>query len=157
MSVQTSASAATVEHAPPEAPAPQSAPQSDLRRLAAAETGRAQLIEQLVAQGVGWSRADRVAEASVRRAKARRNGQAFYFADLEAEFDALCRSADAEPKTIENAKRRVWATAREIAEQQGCTLEEALFFCFAEGLHLHSQLLASSSVPADAPVGVGPH
>ena len=158
------AAATTFEHAQtPEtfhSPAPQpSAPQRDLNQLAAAEEARGQLIEELVAQGVDRSRARRVAEASVRRAEATRKGQSFYFADMESEFDVLCRNTGGDPANIASAKQRVWAVARETVEQHGCALEEALFFCFHESLYLHRELLANASVTnanGDA-VGVLPH
>jgi hypothetical protein len=160
MSAYESGSAATIEHAhAPEPSAPQtpSAPHTDLNQLAAVEAARAQLIEQLVAQGVDRSRARRVAEGSIRRAKARRSRQPFYFADMQYEFEVLCRSVGADAATIEQAKRQVWAAARETAERHGCALEEALFFCFHESLHLHSGLLANASVTNGAAVGVLPH
>jgi len=162
------AAATTLEHshAPEQAhsPAPEplapqtpTAPQRDLNQLAAAEATRGQLIEELVAQGVDRSRARRVAEASVRRAEARRNGQVFYFADMESEFEVLCRNTGGDPASIENAKQRVWAVARETAERRGCAVEEALFFCFHESLYLHRELLATASVTNGAAVGVLPH
>ena len=146
-----------------EPPAPQtpSAPQRDLNQLAAAEAARGQLIEELVSQGVDRSRARRVAEASVRRAEASRKGQPFYFADMESEFEVLCRNTGGEPAGIANAKQQVWNAARETAERHGCALEEALFFCFHESLYVHRELLANVSVTDGAAngatVGVLPH
>lgn len=129
------------------------APHRDLNQLAAAEATRGQLIEELVSQGVDRSRARRVAEASVRRAEATRKGQAFYFADMESEFDVLCRNTEGDPASIANAKQRVWNAARETAERHGCALEEALFFCFHESLYVHRELLANASVTNGAPNG----
>ena len=165
MSVYENGAAATLEHShapePSHSPAPEpsapqtpSAPRRDLNQLAAAEAARGQLIEELVSQGVDRSRARRVAEASVRRAAARRSGQAFYFADMESEFDVLCRNTGGDPANIASAKQRVWAVARETAEQHGCALEEALFFCFHESLYLHRELLANTSVTNGSAVGV---
>jgi hypothetical protein len=165
MSVYVNGAAATLEesHAPepslspaqePLAPQTPSPPQTDLNQLAAAEAARGQLIEELVSQGVDRSRARRVAEASVRRAESRRSGQAFYFADMESEFDVLCRNTGGDPASIASAKQRVWTIARETAELRGCALEEALFFCFHESLYLHRELLANASVTNGAAVGV---
>ncbi len=36
------------------------------------------------------------------------------------------------PELITAAKQRVWDAAREISEQRGVPIEEALFFCFHE-------------------------
>jgi hypothetical protein len=143
----------------PLAPQTPSVPQRDLNQLAAAEAARGQLIEELVSQGVDRSRARRVAEASVRRAEATRKGQPFYFADMESEFEVLCRNTGGEPASIANAKQQVWNAARETAERHGCALEEALFFCFHESLYLHRELLANASVTNGngAAVGVLPH
>ena len=155
------AAATTLEHSQvsePAAPQTASAPQTDLNQLAAAEDARGQLIEELIAQGVDRSRARRVAEASVRRAEATRKGQPFYFADMESEFDVLCRNTEGDPANIASAKQRVWAVARETAEQHGCALEEALFFCFHESLYLHRELLANAVTNGNgAAVGVLPH
>jgi hypothetical protein len=159
MSAHESAAAPTLEHShAPEPSAPQtpSAPQRDLNQLAAAEAARGQLIEELVSQGVDRSRARRVAEASVRRAEASRKRQVFYFADMESEFEILCRNTGGDPASIENAKQRVWAAARETAERHECALEEALFFCFHESLYVHRELLANASVTNGAAVGARP-
>ena len=170
MSVYENGATATLEHshAPepslspasqPSAPQTPSAPQRNLNQLAVAEEARGQLIEELVAQGVDRSRARRVAEASVRRAEATRKGQPFYFADIESEFDVLCRNTGGDPANIASAKQHVWAVARETAERHGCALEEALFFCFHESLYMYRELLANASVTnayGDA-VGVLPH
>jgi hypothetical protein len=157
------AAATTFEHAqspetfPSPAPKPL-APQRDLNQLAAAEAARGQLIDELVAQGVDRSRARRVAEASVRRAEATRKGQPFYFADMESEFEVLCRNTGGEPASIANAKQQVWNAARETAERHGCALEEALFFCFHESLYMHRELLNASATNANGDaVGVLPH
>jgi hypothetical protein len=160
MSVYENGAAATLQHShAPEPSAPQTptAPQRDLNQLAAAEAARGELIEELVSQGVDRSRARRVAEASVRRAEASRKREVFYFADMESEFEVLCRNTGGDPASIETAKQRVWAIARETAEHRRCTLEEALFFCFHESLYLHRELLANASVTNGSAVGVLPH
>jgi hypothetical protein len=133
-----------------------SSPSTALNNLAQTERTRAKLIEELIAQGVDASRASRVAEASIRRHRARQDREVFRYADMEEQFEALCRGTGAGARRIELAKQRVWVAAMGIVDEHGCAIEEALFFCYSESIYLHGALLASVGT-ADATTGIAPH
>src|SRR5438270_9983374 len=129
---------------------------TDLSNLAQTERTRAKLIEELVALGVDAGRAGRVAEASIRRERARRDREVFRYADVEDQFEALCRSTGAGARKIELTKQRVWVAAMGISDEHGCAIEEALFFCYCEALYLPTALLANVGTAATT-TGVEPH
>ena len=108
---------------------------------------RDDLTAKLVSQGAEQKRAERVAEATVRRAQAREEQRVFYYADVQYELEDLCRSAGVGPDGIDHAVRKVWSVAREIAEEHGCSVEEALFFCFHESVDVHRESLADEAGP----------
>ena len=115
------------------------------------------LTEQLEAQGVDPKQARLVAEAAARRAQARERRQVFYYADAEYELEERYRSVGASPELIEEAKVKVWAAARETAAESGCSLEEALFFCFHEAADAHRDFLAIRSLIASREaIDIGP-
>ena len=103
-------------------------------RAAGYEEAKAELGRQLVAQGVEEKRAERVAEATIRRAWANEGRSVFYYADVEHEFLQQLREAGVDPDGLEATKRRVWTAARATAKTNGVAMEEALFFCYSEGM-----------------------
>jgi hypothetical protein len=116
-----------------------------------------ELTDQLLAQGVDQKQAERVAEAALRRARARERNQVFYYADAEYELEERYRGVGASPELIEEAKDKVWKAARETAAESGCSLEEALFFCFHEAADTHREFLKVRSVIASQQaVDLGP-
>jgi hypothetical protein len=116
-----------------------------------------ELTEQLLAQGVDQKQAERVAEAAIRRRQAHEGHRVFYYGDAEYELDELYRTHGASPELIEDAKEKVWKAARETAAESGCSLEEALFFCFHEAADVYREFLAIRSVIAsEQSVDVGP-
>ena len=127
-----------------------------LNHLAQIERTRARLIEELVEQGVDANQAGRVAEASIRQLRARQNHEVFRYADVEEQFEALCRNTGAAAAKVEQAKQRVWATAMGIVDRRGCAVEVALFFCYCEALYQHRAILANVGTAA-ATAGVAPH
>ncbi len=133
-----------------------SSPTTELSNLAQTERTRASVIEALVAEGVDSSRAGRVAEASIRQVTARRAREVFRSADVEEQFEALCRSTGAGAARVEQAKQRIWATAMGISDRRGCSIEVALFFCYCEGLYQHRGILAQVGTAATV-TGVEPH
>jgi hypothetical protein len=127
-----------------------------LNNLAQTERTRARLIEELAALGVDANTAGRVAEASIRRAQARSDREVFRYTDVEDQFEALCRSTGAGAVRVEQAKQRVWAIAMGVSDAHGCAIEEALFFCYCEGLYVHRGILESVGTAATT-TGVAPH
>jgi hypothetical protein len=108
---------------------------------------RRQLMDQLLAMGADDRHAERVAEAAIRRAKAQREHRVFYYADAEYELEDLYRGVGASVEVIESAKQTVWTTARETAGVHGCSMEEALFFCFHEAADVYREFLAAGHLP----------
>lgn len=100
---------------------------------------------QALALGADEVKADRVAEAAVRRGNAQRQGQAFIYIDVVHELEDLYRDNGAAEEMIENAKRGVWSAAREISAELGFPLEECLFFCFHEAADLYRESLAAKA------------
>jgi hypothetical protein len=116
-----------------------------------------ELTEQLVAQGVDPKQAELVSEAAERKAKARENHQVFFYADAEHALEEMYRSYGASPELIEDAKEKVWKAARETSAENGCTIEEALFFCFHEAADYYREFLAVRKVIAsDVAIDIGP-
>ena len=116
-----------------------------------------ELTEQLVAQGVDPKQAELVSEAAERKAKARENHQVFFYADAEHALEDIYRSYGASPELIEDAKEKVWKAARETSVENGCAIEEALFFCFHEAADYYREFLAVRDVIAsDVAIDVGP-
>jgi len=113
------------------------------------EAARTELTEKLIAEGVDPKRAERVAEATIRRARAKAGRTVFHYADVENEFEERCRGAGADPARIEATKRRVWTAARATAETHGLPIEEALFFCYREGLDVHREFIVAVSASDD--------
>lgn len=90
-------------------------------------------IEALaVSFGADTTKAERVAEAALRRAQARDEGRMFIYVDVEYELEDLYRAGGASPELISAAKQQAWDAARAISERRGLPIEEALFFCFHE-------------------------
>jgi hypothetical protein len=90
-------------------------------------------IEALaVYYGADLTKAERVAEAALRRAQARDEGRMFIYVDVEYELEDLYRASGASAELITAAKQEAWDAARQISEQRGVLIEEALFFCFHE-------------------------
>jgi hypothetical protein len=116
-----------------------------------------ELTEQLVAQGVDPKQAELVSEAAERKARARENHQVFFYADAEHGLEEMYRSYGASPELIEDAKEKVWKAARETSAENGCTIEEALFFCFHEAADYYREFLAVREVIAsDVAIDIGP-
>ena len=107
-----------------------------------------QLNEALLADGVDEVMASRVAEAAQRRDRARERHQVFYYADVEYKLETMYHSVGASPELIEDVKVKVWGAARDTAEHTGCSIEEALFFCFHEAVDMHQEFLKIRSVIA---------
>jgi hypothetical protein len=107
-----------------------------------------ELPEALLAEGVDQAHAERVAEAAQRRAKARERQQVFYYADVEYKLETMYHEVGASAELIEDVKEKVWAAARETADHTGCTIEEALFFCFHEAADLQDEFLKIRAVIA---------
>jgi hypothetical protein len=129
-------------------------PPATPERLPTYDVARVELTEKLIAQGVHPTRAERVAEATIRRARAKAGRTVFYYADVEYQFEERCRNTGADPSRIEASKHRVWTAARATAETHGCAIEEALFFCYQEGLDVHREFLVAvaasdEETPAD--------
>jgi hypothetical protein len=106
------------------------------------------LTEALLAEGVDQAHAERVAEAAQRRARARERQQVFYYADVEYKLETMYHEVGASPELIEDVKLKVWAAARETADHTGCSIEEALFFCFHEAVDMQDEFLKIRSVIA---------
>ncbi len=116
-----------------------------------------ELTEELVAQGVDRRHAELVAEAAERRIRARERHQVFYYADAELALEDMYRSYGASPELIEDAKEKVWRAARGTAADNGCTIEEALYFCFHEAADYYREFLAVRQVIAsDVVIDIGP-
>ena len=116
-----------------------------------------ELTEQLLAQGVDPKQAELVSEAAERKVRARQNHQVFYYADAEHALEDMYRSYGASPELIEDAKEKVWKAARETSVENGCAIEEALFFCFHEAADYYREFLAVREVIAsDVAIDVGP-
>jgi hypothetical protein len=92
--------------------------------------------------------AARVAEAAERRTKARERQQVFYYADIEYKLETLYLEVGASPELIEDVKLKVWGAARETVDHTGCSIEEALFFCFHEAVDMQHEFLKIRSVIA---------
>jgi hypothetical protein len=95
-------------------------------------TPRHELKALAVGLGADEVKAERVAEAAVRRTQARDEGRMFIYVDVEYELEDLYRASGASPEQIAAAKQRVWDAAREISVGRELPIEEALFFCFHE-------------------------
>lgn len=94
--------------------------------------------------------AERVAEAAVRRSQARQEGRVFLYIDAEYELEDLHRRNGASHDEIWSAKQKVWSAAREISAEHGCSMEEALFFCYREAADVYRQSLAAQGADASA-------
>lgn len=116
-----------------------SAPQ----RAAGHEEARRELAEQLISQGVEEKRAERVAEAMIRRAQAKQGHTVFHYADVEEEFEQRCRRLTNDPHKIEASKRRVYAAAKATANSTGLPVEEALFFCYQDAIEYYREFLVA--------------
>jgi hypothetical protein len=115
------------------------------------EAAKRELTELLVAEGVDSKRAEHVAEATIRRAWANEGRSVFYYADIEHEFLQQLRDAGVDPEGIESTKRRVWTAARATAKSNGLPMEEALYFCYAEGMDVQHDFLVAVGVSDDEP------
>lgn len=109
-------------------------PPATPQRAAGYEDAKAELSRQLLSQGVDQKRAELVAEATIRRAWANEGRSVFYYADIEHEFLQQLREAGVDPEGLEATKRRVWTAARATAQSNHLPMEEALFFCYSEGI-----------------------
>jgi hypothetical protein len=98
--------------------------------------------------GADEAKADRVAEAVVRRTQAREEGRMFLYIDVENELEDLYRVRKASPEAIANAKQRVWTAAREISDQRELPIEEALFFCYHEAVAVFTESINAETAGA---------
>jgi hypothetical protein len=107
-----------------------------------------ELTAALKAHGVDEVMAARVAEAADRRTKARERQQVFYYADIEYKLESIYSEVGASPELIEDVKVKIWGAARDTADHTGCSIEEALFFCFHEAVDMQHEFLKIRSVIA---------
>jgi hypothetical protein len=131
-------------------------PPATPQRAAGYEDAKAELSRQLVSQGVEQRRAEVVAEATIRRAWANEGRSVFYYADVEHEFLQQLRDAGVDPEGLEATKRRVWMAARATARSHQLPMEEALFFCYSEGIDNKQDFLIAVGVADDEEADAGP-
>jgi hypothetical protein len=134
-SSQQSAHFASPETLP--APGTRVEPAEGLPAPRTGHTPRHELKALAAGMGADEVKAERVAEAALRRIQARDEGRMFIYVDVEYELEDLYRAGGASPEQIAAAKQRVWEAAREISVQRELPIEEALFFCFHEAADAH--------------------